>query len=582
MKKLLILTTITLLSVASALAQACDGVGGNISGTLLTWNLIGGTLTIGGIGVIPPYYPNGSGQPWEDCRTSIKTVSIENGVTEIGMFAFYECGNLDSVTIQGTVTLIQNFAFANCGVVEKFTLINGASDLNFNIGGFGYYATFSNTYIKTLYLDRNIVCYAPDNSTPFRGQTELTSLTIGSYVLRIPEYCFYGCSALQKLDIPDNVHEIGRYAFYGCSGIESIDIGNGITKIKDFTFYGCSGLSNITIPKKVNLIENFVFANCGELENFKIVNDAEALKFDITGYGYFSTFSNTYIKTLDLGRNLDYYGPNYSAPFRDQETLSTLTIGTQVLNIPNYCFAGCSGLSCIVNLRTTPQSFGYACFDGVNKATCCVYVPEGSIELYKEKEGWKEFVNIIEGTSCDEVPFIELSSGTVVNFGVDGGEKEIIVKSNITWNVSISSKSTEWVTVSPDSGSGDGSFTLKAEKNDCNPVRNAIVTVSGGGITKTINVSQDACVSIENFLVGKLQIYPNPTTGELRIESDELKIENVEIFDVYGRNVGANIQVCSENPENEILLNISHLTAGVYFVKIFTETGEVIKKVLKE
>ena len=100
--------------------------------------------------------------------------------------------------------------------------------------------------------------------------------------------------------------------------------------------------------------------------------------------------------------------------------------------------------------------------------------------------------------------------------------------------------------------------------------------------TKTINVSQDACVGIENFLVGKLQIYPNPTIGELRIESGELKIGNVEIFDVYGRNVGANTQFRPENPGNEILLNISHLSVGFYFVKINTEVGQVIKKVLKE
>jgi phage host-nuclease inhibitor protein Gam len=68
----------------------------------------------------------------------------------------------------------------------------------------------------------------------------------------------------------------------------------------------------------------------------------------------------------------------------------------------------------------------------------------------------------------------------------------------------------------------------------------------------------------------------------LRIESGDLRISNVEIFDVFGRNVGVNTQVRTENLEKEILLNISHLSVGVYFVKINTEVGEVIKKVLKE
>jgi len=221
-------------------------------------------------------------------------VNIESGVNGIGMCAFYQCGNLQNVTISGTVTSIENFAFANCGIVENFKLLNGATDLEFKTSGFGYnFAHFSNTYIKTLDLDRNITFY---NGTmqgtygPFEAQTALTSLEILPHVLRIPNYCFYGCSALQDLVIPNTVFEIGRYAFYGCGNIESIVIGTEINTIKEYTFYGCSKLSNITIPKKVNLIENFAFANCGVLEKFTIVADGSTLNFDVGGYGYYSTF----------------------------------------------------------------------------------------------------------------------------------------------------------------------------------------------------------------------------------------------------------------------------------------------------
>jgi hypothetical protein len=76
-------------------------------------------------------------------------------------------------------------------------------------------------------------------------------------------------------------------------------------------------------------------------------------------------------------------------------------------------------------------------------------------------------------------------------------------------------------------------------------------------------------------------VYPNPTSAEFKIESGGLRIERVEILDIYGRNVGVNIPVCPENLGNEIRINISQLSVGVYFVKINTETGEVIKKVLK-
>ena len=53
-------------------------------------------------------------------------------------------------------------------------------------------------------------------------------------------------------------------------------------------------------------------------------------------------------------------------------------------------------------------------------------------------------------------------------------------------------------------------------------------------------------------------------------------MEDVEIFDVSGRNVGVNLRV---HPNK---INISHLPTGIYFVKIPTATGEVVKKIVKE
>ena len=76
-----------------------------------------------------------------------------------------------------------------------------------------------------------------------------------------------------------------------------------------------------------------------------------------------------------------------------------------------------------------------------------------------------------------------------------------------------------------------------------------------------------------------VKIYPNPTTGELRIENGQLTITKVEIYDVFGRKVRMS-PVSFMFPET--VINISHLQSGVYFVLIQTETGEVVRKVLKE
>jgi hypothetical protein len=101
---------------------------------------------------------------------------------------------------------------------------------------------------------------------------------------------------------------------------------------------------------------------------------------------------------------------------------------------------------------------------------------------------------------------------------------------------------------------------------------------AGSSIKSNIATNNPHVAVNEDVAISNISVYPNPTTEELRIESGGLRISNVEIFDVYGRKVLSPMS----QPYPEAVLNISHLSAGVYFVRISTETGEVIKRVLKE
>lgn len=47
-----------------------------------------------------------------------------------------------------------------------------------------------------------------------------------------------------------------------------------------------------------------------------------------------------------------------------------------------------------------------------------------------------------------------------------------------------------WISVSPTNGNNDGSFDVTVKGNGINPAREGVVTVTGGGINKTIDVSQ--------------------------------------------------------------------------------------------
>ncbi len=77
---------------------------------------------------------------------------------------------------------------------------------------------------------------------------------------------------------------------------------------------------------------------------------------------------------------------------------------------------------------------------------------------------------------------------------------------------------------------------------------------------------------ISKPIQSKLAVYPNPTTGLLRIENGQVAMDMIEVFDVFGRE-----QLSVENdPATHV--DISHLPAGVYFVRVDGQTVKVVKQ----
>jgi hypothetical protein len=69
-----------------------------------------------------------------------------------------------------------------------------------------------------------------------------------------------------------------------------------------------------------------------------------------------------------------------------------------------------------------------------------------------------------------------------------------------------------------------------------------------------------------------LQVYPNPTTGELLVTSYELRVTSVEVYDVLGQLLKSKIV----NLKSKINIDISGLPDGIYVVKVHLSNGEVV------
>lgn len=89
--------------------------------------------------------------------------------------------------------------------------------------------------------------------------------------------------------------------------------------------------------------------------------------------------------------------------------------------------------------------------------------------------------------------------------------------------------------------------------------------------------------SDQNTLSGKrfttttsaLKVYPNPVNNMLTIESASV-ISNIQIIDIYGK-VLQNINTTSD----QVVTDFSDYATGIYFVKIFDNTGSKTQKVIK-
>lgn len=73
--------------------------------------------------------------------------------------------------------------------------------------------------------------------------------------------------------------------------------------------------------------------------------------------------------------------------------------------------------------------------------------------------------------------------------------------------------------------------------------------------------------------INSLILYPNPTAGEVKIETNA-KVVSIELMDGLGRNIPVSI--------NGDRINLNELQPGIYYVKLLTKEGLKVQKIIKD
>ena len=225
------------------------------------------------------------GGPFTDC-SGLKSVTFEDGCTEIAEYLFDYCTGLEEITIPETVTKIGSGSFKNCTALrtvvfsENLTRIensafNGCSSLTEaalpdNITYFGT-IIFANCSSLTTIVFPNGIQTIPDST--LYGCTALESVVLPDNVTKIGANAFRGCSALSSFEAGFELDSIGKNAFYECKNLTDVKLNQNLTSIGEYAFYGCAALKTIVIPDRVNTIGSHAFQKCAALTDVTLPHD---------------------------------------------------------------------------------------------------------------------------------------------------------------------------------------------------------------------------------------------------------------------------------------------------------------------
>jgi len=177
--------------------------------------------------------------------------------------------------------------------------------------------------------------------------------------------------------------------------------------------------------------------------------------------------------------------------------------------------------------------------------------------------------------------FVYNTDATLSNLSVSEGELLPEFNSNIynyTVNVEYGVEEIA-ITATPNNPNaivtGTGTFSLEEGEN----IFTLTVTAEDGATELSYIITINRSVNVKDSNLSKIYLYPSPTTGQLSIVNCQLSINKVEIFDIYGRILSSHHLITSSSHHQ---IDISHLHPGVYFLKIATEKGEIMKKIIKQ
>lgn len=237
-----------------------------------------------------------------------------------------------------------------------------------------------NSYLKFLAETH----YSSDNQIGQRmfQSASLHFIRLPKNTLTIDAYAFNVCEHLSEIELPDGLLIIDVSSFSRCSKLESINIPHTVTKIEPFAFSQCSTLKSIALPDNLKSLGAFVFEECRSIKHIKIPTG-----IDYISPALFSGCIN--LSKIELHEKISSI---YKSAFKNCRKLGQITLPESLISIWDRAFENCTSLNHIYVKANTPPTCYDLSFLGVQKKSCVVHIPKGSLDMYSKSDGWKDLI----------------------------------------------------------------------------------------------------------------------------------------------------------------------------------------------
>lgn len=309
--------------------------------------------------ILPSGIKKISSRAFRNC-SSLPFILLPAGLETISDEAFQNCSSLERMDIPDTVTTIYAYAFV--GVPSNMVIYCNVTEKPENFHPYWNAYNYSGNTLQTNFIQA-LTFELVNGYYQVTGLADETvkHITIpdrynGIYVVSIADNTFKGNTTIRTLDTGNMLARIGAGAFDSCYSLYKVTLGYGVETIGDGAFINCEKLVNVINKSSLNLLTGSTsngYVKYYALDNITL-RDIDGFVFaekTVSPYNMSLISYDGKQPNITLPTQGTYEGENiyyniykyafYGAP------VETIQIGTNVVSIEQFAFAGCSTLTSV-------------------------------------------------------------------------------------------------------------------------------------------------------------------------------------------------------------------------------------------